>query len=120
MLPSIQTLESAFPGKGRELRRYLEASREALAEHPAGAARIAECYHPPKTYDVRLHVLNAVAETYSVEYVTHKKDTCTESYGFDYLNVGDFYVLTIMRSAETGRYIVACCGDIVERNPNLV
>jgi hypothetical protein len=38
MLPSIKTLERAFPGKGKELRAALEASRATLAQHPAGAA----------------------------------------------------------------------------------
>ncbi len=119
MLPSVKTLEAAFPGKGRELRRALEANRAELAQHPAGAARIAECYHPPKTYDVRLHVLNAIAETCGVEYIPHKEDTFTESLGIDYLNTGDSYCSTIVRFCETGAYRVRCWGELVERNPKL-
>jgi hypothetical protein len=119
MLPSAKTLEQAFPEKGKALREALKMSRAELARHPAGAARIAECYHPPKTYDVRLHVLNAIAETCGVEYIAHKKDSFTEAKGYDYLNVGDPYIPTIMRSCETGNYRVACWGDIVERNPGL-
>ena len=116
MLPSVKTLENAFPGCGKELRKVLEMKRSQLAQHPAGAARIAGCYHPPKTFDVRLHVLNAVAETCGVEYIAHKEDTYAEVYGFDYLNVGDPYIPTIVRFSD-GRYRVACYGDIVERNP---
>jgi hypothetical protein len=116
MLPSIKTLESAFPGYGKQLRQALEMKRSQLAQHPAGAARIAECYHPPKTYDVRLHVLNAIAETCGVEYIGHRDDTFTESYGLEYLNVGDPYIPTIVRFAD-GRYRIACYGDIVERHP---
>jgi hypothetical protein len=115
MLPSIKTLETAFPGHGKELRQALEMKRSQLALHPAGAARIAECYHPPETYDVRLHVLNAIAETCGVEYIAHKKDSFSESCGLDYLNVGDPYIPTIIRFAD-GRYRVACYGDIVERH----
>jgi hypothetical protein len=120
MLPSVKTLDSAFPGKGRELRWALKASAKQLAKHPAGAARIAECYHPPKVYDVRLHVLNAIADCHGVEYIAHKDDSFTESKGYDYLNTGDSCVATIVRSCRTGNYRVACWGDIVERNPSLV
>jgi hypothetical protein len=114
-LPSVKTLNSAFPGKGKELRRALELSRKELKEHSAGKKRAEECYHPPTTYDIRLHVLDAIAETCGVEYVAHNDDTMGANKGFDYLNVGDPYILTIIRFAATGRYVVACYGDIVER-----
>ena len=117
-LPSVKTLERAFPGKGRELRRALEANRSELAAHPAGAARIAECYNPPKTYDVRLHVLNAIAETWGVEYVSHREDNFYSPRGFDYLNTGDTYTATIIRYCETGRYRVSSWGAEVETYPN--
>lgn len=120
MLPSVKTLEKAFPGKGKQLRAALEANRATLAQYPAGAARIAECYHPPKTSDVRLHVLDAVAETHGVEYIAHKDDTSSENLGIEYLNTGETYNLTIVRFCETGNYRVASWGDIVERNPKLV
>jgi hypothetical protein len=115
MLPSIKTLETAFPGHGKELRQALEMKRFQLAQHPAGAARIAECYHHLYTYELRLCVLNAVAGTCGVEYIGHRNDTFTEWHGFNYLNVGDPYIPTIIRFAD-GRYRVACYGDIVERH----
>jgi len=114
-LPSVKTLNSAFPGMGKDLRRILELNRKELKQHPAGEKRARECYNPPKTYDIRLHVLDAVAETCGVEYMAHENDTFRSNYGFDYLNVGDLYIPTIIRFCQTGRYIVACCGDIVER-----
>lgn len=114
-LPSVKTLETAFPGKGKELRQALEMSKAQLLAHPAGAARQAECYNPPACYDLRLHVLDAIAETCGVEYAASAKDTFTSAKGFDYLNVGDSYVATIIRMCETGNYRVACVGDIVEK-----
>ena len=114
-LPSIKKLEQAFPGKGRELRKVLEMKKAELMQHPAGEARCRECYHLPACYDIRLHVLNAVAETCGVEYIASKRDSFIESYGLDYLNVGDPYIPTIVRSCETGNYRVCCYGDIVER-----
>ena len=114
-LPSIKTLNFAFPGLGKDLRRALELSRKELKEHPAGEKRAEECYHPPATYDIRLHVLDAIAKTHGVEYIAHNDDTMGASKGFDYLNVGDPYIPTIIRYRETGRYVVACYGDIVEK-----
>jgi hypothetical protein len=116
MLPSVKTLDRAFPGKGKQLRKALEANRAELALHPAGAARIAECLHSPKTYDVRMHVLDSIAETHGVEYINHRDDTFTQAQGLDYLNTGDTYALTIIRNCATGRYRVASWGDIVERD----
>lgn len=114
-LPSIKTLESAFPDKGRQLRQALEMTKFQLREHPAGQKRWAECYHPPACYDLRLHVLDAIAETCGVEYVASTKDSFTQARGFDYLNTGDSYTPTIVRMCETGNYRVACPGDLIER-----
>lgn len=114
-LPSIRTLETAFPGKGRELRCALEMNKAQLKQHPAGEKRWQECYNPPSCSDLRMHVLDSIAETCGVEYIGSTKDTFTQSYGFDYLNVGDPYVPTIVRMCETGNYRVCCYGDIVEK-----
>jgi|LakMenEpi03Aug12_release.lakeMendotaPanAssembly.Ray.scaffolds.fasta_scaffold31509_14 hypothetical protein len=113
-LPSIKTLNSAFPGLGKDLRRALELSRKELKEHPA-SKHLSALFHPAKTSQIRLTVLDAIAETCGVEYVAHKDDTIFENKGFDYLNVGDPYIPTIIRFCETGRYVVACYGDIVEK-----
>jgi hypothetical protein len=114
-LPSVKTLENAFPGKGKALREALLMNRAQLSEHPAGKSRIAECCYHPACYDIRMHVLDFIAGCHGVEYVASDKDTFTTASGFDYLNVGDSYVATIVRSRETGNYRVACIGDIVER-----
>jgi hypothetical protein len=72
-------------------------------------------FHPPACYDLRLHVLDSIAGTYGVEYIASPEDTFTTSLGIDYLNTGDSYALTIVRSAETGNYRVASWGDLVEK-----
>jgi hypothetical protein len=114
-LPSIKTLDAVFPGKGKGLRQVLEMTKAQLKDHPVGQKRWAECYNPPSCYDLRLHVLNAVAETYGVEYVASANDSFTQARGFDYLNTGDSYTPTIIRMAESGNYRVACPGDLIER-----
>ena len=110
-LPSIKTLDRAFPGKGRELRKLLE-SPAAVRAHPAAVRRDRECYNPPALHDLRLHALNDVAECYGVEYVAPGNNA--RSPGFEYLNTGDTYAATIIR-LNSGRYIVSSWGDIVER-----
>lgn len=54
-MPSIKTLEQAFPDTANEARRVLKMSRDQLEAHPIGAERIKQCYHVPMNYDVRLH-----------------------------------------------------------------
>lgn len=116
MLPSIKTLESAFPGRGKELRQALKMTRSQLAEHPAGKARMAECYHPLRTCDIRLHALDSIAGTHGVEYIAHEDDASHGVYGLWYLNAGDSYSATIIYDHRVSRYRVASWGDIVERH----
>ena len=107
-LPSIKTLRAVFGDKAREARRILEMNRAELEALPAGAARLRECYHPPKTYDLRLHCLDALGESFGVEgFQLRTGEFC------DYLNTGDTYAPTLLR--VNGRYRVGCWGDIAER-----
>lgn len=106
-LPSIKTLTLVFGDKARQARAILEMSRAELEKLPAGAARVAECYHPPKTYDLRLTCLDALGESYGVESFELRNGSYC-----DYLNTGDTYSPTLMR--VNGVYRVGCWGDIAE------
>lgn len=108
-IPSVKTLERAFPGKGKTLRRLLQ-SEQAVREHPAAIARVRECYHEPKLYDLRLHALNAELGTFGVGYAEGQGS----SVSFDYLNTGDTYGTTIIRFVD-GRYRVGDWGTVVEQ-----
>lgn len=115
-LPSIKTLERAFPGKGKALRKLLE-SPAAVREHPAVIELQRQCYNPPGLAYMRMTALDAEAGTHGVEAVWNvgeSADDCTSRPAFEYLNTGDTYALTIIRM-DTGRYIVASWGDLVER-----
>jgi len=113
-LPSVKTLESAFPGKGKTLRRLLEDAA-AVREHPAAIARQREAYNPHSLSTLRLEALNAEAETCGIEAAWYPGESnCTASPAFEYLNTGDSYAPTIIRWSD-GRYRVASVGDIVER-----
>lgn len=110
--PSIKTLQ-ALPGvdaeKARALKALLTARRADLETLPAGAARLAACYHYPGTADLRLHCLDAEIGTHGVEAFRTDKGELVE-----YLNAGDTYTPTIVRFR--GAYRVACWGDIAERH----
>jgi hypothetical protein len=107
-LPSIKTLRQVFGDKAREARAILEMNRAQLEALPAGAARVAECFHAPSTADVRMHCLDALGESSGVESFGPLRDgsRCT------YLNTGDTYTPTLLRAC--GRYRVACWGDVAE------
>lgn len=109
MLPSVKTLRAVFGDNAKQARAILEMNRSQLEALPACATIIAECYHPPKTYDLRLAALDAIAGTYGVEaFQTRDGDWC------EYLNAGDTYATTLLRFR--GRYRVGCWGDIAERH----
>ena len=115
-IPSVKTLEAAFPTKGKVLRQLLQ-SASAVREHPAAIARERECYNQPPIYDLRLHALNAETECFGVEYTHHAScQQCgrCDARCFDYLNAGDTYTTTIIRFND-GRYRVGDWGTIVER-----
>ena len=106
--PTVKALVAVFGDKAREAKRILRMSRTELDALPAGEARNRECFTPPKTSDVRMKCLNALAETSGVEaFQVWNGDWC------EYLNAGDTYTATLVRFR--GSYRVACWGDIAER-----
>lgn len=110
-LPSIKTLERAFPTKGKALRQLL-VSAEAVRQHPAAIELERRCYGRPTLSHLRMVALDAEAGTYGVEFA--KGTGARNSQSFEYLNTGDSYGTTLIRFVN-GRYIVSSWGDIVER-----
>ena len=111
-LPSIKTLESAFPGRGATMRRLLE-SAQAVREHSAAQELERKCYHAPGLAYMRLTALDAEAGTFGIECI-YRAGTSPNEPAFEYLNTGDSYATTLIRWSN-GRYQVASWGDIVER-----
>lgn len=107
--PSIKTLSRVFGNPG-EAKRVLQMSHKELADHPAGAKRIAECYNPPAWNDVRLTVLNSLdAGLHGVELIM-----CANRHDYaEYLNTGDTYTDTLIY--WRGNYRVQSIGDFIER-----
>lgn len=66
-LPSVKTLRAVFGDDAKQARAILEMTRAELDNLPAGEARNRECWCRPRTYDVRLHCLNALGHAYGLE-----------------------------------------------------
>jgi hypothetical protein len=111
-VPSVRTLEAAFPTKGKALRRLL-VDMTAVRAAPAVVAWVSQCHNEPQPHELRLCALNAELEGHGVE---HVNGTGVRAPSFDYINMGDTYAATILRFTG-GRYIVACWGDQVENKP---
>jgi hypothetical protein len=106
-IPSVKTLRSVFGERARDARRILEMTRSELEQHPVGAERVRECYHAPTTLDIRMTVLNSIAETHGVEGFQLRGEWLS------YLNAGDTYTATLLY--WRGSYRVGDWGSIVER-----
>jgi hypothetical protein len=105
--PSIKTLSAVFDDPAHA-KRILRMPRAQLFETPAGAARDAACYNPPKTHDIRMTVLDSIEPgTYGVEYIAFVNGEYA-----DYLNTGETYAPTLIR--WRGRYRVQSMGDFIE------
>lgn len=106
-LPSVKTLSEVF-NDAKQARKIMEMSRSELSATDAGAKRLHECFHPPKTYDLRLHVLN------SIESGLHGVESIESTSGeyADYLNTVDIYAPTLIY--WRGNYRVQSLGDFIE------
>lgn len=115
--PSIATLARVFDNP-REAKRVFQMNRAELLAHPVGAARDAACMLAPKTWDLRLHVLNSLdAGLHGLESLASVREDSrgigSDEYA-EYLNTGDTYAPTVIY--WRGNYRVQSVGDFIERN----
>lgn len=108
-IKTLQTLPDVDANKARQLKHILTAPRSVLETMPAGAARVAECWNPPATSDLRMTCLDAELGTYGVEGFHTSKGAPVL-----YLNTGETYAPTIVRIH--GNYRVTSWGDVAERH----
>lgn len=111
MLPSVKSINTAFPGKGAEIRALLERRRKTY-DYASVQKLMAECHHKPD-YQYRLETaLNEIAGTYGAE-ATFSTDSCTRPAAV-YLNTGDTYAATLLYDVDRNRWYVTSWGDWVE------
>ena len=113
--PSTQTLARVFSNP-TEAKRIFRMGRAQLLETAAGAARERECMHAPKTWDLRMHVLDSIEPGLcGLESLAGAREDSrgigSEEYA-EYLNAGDSYADTVIY--WRGNYRVQSVGDFIE------
>lgn len=112
-MPTIKSLSAIPDADHARMRAILKMNRRELSAIPECAARIAECYSAPCTWDLRMIALNSAARSHGVEFAQVSETLgMRESDYAAYLNVGDSYVPTVIY--WQGRYRVQSVGDFIE------
>ena len=109
--PSRKTLEAAFPGKGKELRKLIEGDGVYPTDYDSVTSLEGHCFNSPSYSHGLLTAINEIIEGHGIEQIRPKDEDRHPSY--DYINMGDTYAVTILLRSD-GRLIVGCWGDIVE------
>lgn len=105
--PSVKTLSKVFDNP-KVAKKIMCMSRSELLQTDAGKARYSECYNAPKTYDLRMHSLNAIdSGLHGVESAESINGEFAE-----YLNTGETYAPTLIY--WRGNYRVQSLGDFIE------
>lgn len=109
--PSQKTLESAFPGKGKELRDLITGKIEPES-YKTVARLCSECYSYPDYSYKLMTAINEILEGHGIEVILPRDD---KRPSYDYVNMGDTYLATILLR-DDGKLIVSSWGDIVEKH----
>ena len=119
-LPSVKTIRDRIErpyrlpdGTAEAIRAILECKtiEAACAINGAASRMFGACYYRPSLQSVKLEAINDLMEGCGVEYIPAGRNRRSPS--IEYVNMGGTYSDTILWTR--GRYVVGCCGDIVER-----
>ena len=113
MLPSIERINLAFPGYGKEVRKALESPR-FCRQVLESKDLFNQYYCPPSRIHLRLLACDIILQTCGIEYIRHRDDTCRVNYGLDFLNVGESYQRTLMYDYRLEKFRIDNLGDILE------
>lgn len=84
-------------------------------------AWVSECYHKPKSDELKMLAINEVLEGYGIESLNTSKwkngywqfVLCT------YVNMGDLYIPTVVQHRKHG-FMISSIGDIIEKNKHVI
>lgn len=118
MKPSIKTLEAAFPGHGKVLRKIIDA--EAITAKgvdmtgllPKTAAWVCSCFNYPAEVEIQLRAASELLEAYGTEAIFGDRITQPD---LEYVNMGDTYNTTIVYDYIKDRFMVTTVGYWIER-----
>lgn len=109
--PSLKRLESAFPGKGAELRALLTGEVKTTAYKSVQELE-SRCYHRPSYSHRLMTALDEITEGCGVEFIRDRNGDAL----LEYVNQGDPYAVTLVRWITSGHIEVTGWGTIVERD----
>lgn len=110
-MPSLARLESAFPGKGAEIRELLKGERKTR-DYRSVQDLTRQCYNPPDYAHRLMTALNEILEGYGIECIGGTNGHPVA----EYVNLGDTYTVTLVRKCETGTVMITTWGDFAESN----
>lgn len=94
--------------KAEKIRALLD-NPESVFDYPKVQAYYNACWHRPKNSELLMYAFDEILEGYGVEGIVNPEDTFD---GFDYVNMGDAYTVTITRR---NGYRIECYGDRLEK-----
>lgn len=116
-LPSIKTLEAAFPTKGKEIRELLEGKRKTK-DYASVQEWLKSCYNMPRYEERLMGALNEILEGHGTEAIYGKE---SETWPIaEYVNMGDTYTATMLYDYDKEKVVVTSWGDWVERSERRV
>ncbi len=109
--PSRKTLEAAFPGKGKELRKLIEGDAVYPTDYDSVTNLEGGYFNSPSYSHMLLTAINEIIEGHGIEQIIPKDEDRHPWYY--YINMGDCYNETILLRSD-GRLIVSSVGAIAE------
>lgn len=64
-----------------------------------------------------LQRVNRILGGHGIEYIADRRDDQHDSYGIEYINMGDSYIPTLCYDRDKDRIFISSWGDIVEKHP---
>jgi len=99
-LPSVKTIENSI-ADCREDAHKIRRIMNAFA-------------HNPRRMLARV---NEFLGAHGIEYIADRRDDQHDSYGIEYINMGDSYIPTLCYDRDKDRIFISSWGDIVEKHP---
>ena len=111
MYPSVKSLEAAFPGHGKQLRKILTEEIDPTT-YKHVAELLGNSSHRVSDLQMIMEACNEELDGHGVEAIFAQGDQWP---GMEYVNMGDAYNTTIIYDHRVSRFKVMCYGEWLEK-----